>query len=88
MIADARLTAKQRRRFVTVADLFREADVLVVARDHPACAGITQAQALAIVRGGIKRWSEVVQGAAADAGSACASLQQRAAPTAPSRASA
>jgi hypothetical protein len=67
VIADARLTATQRRRFVTVADLYREADVLVVARDHPACAGLTKTQARAIVRGGIERWSEVVPGAAADA---------------------
>jgi hypothetical protein len=66
VIADTRLTAKQRRRFTPVAELFRDADVLVVAAGHPACAGITRAQAQAIVRGRVTRWSAVVAGAPDD----------------------
>jgi hypothetical protein len=58
---DRRLTARNRRRLVVRADLGREADILVVARDHPACAaGLTRAQARGIARGTIQRWSEVV----------------------------
>jgi hypothetical protein len=63
VIADTRLTAKQRRRFAPVAELFRDADVLVLAAGHPACAGLTRAQAQAVVRGRVTRWSAV--GAAA-----------------------
>ena len=66
VIADTRLTAQQRRRFATVAELFRDADVLVVAAGHPACAGITRAQAQAVVRGGVTRWSDVGAAAADD----------------------
>ena len=59
--ADRRLNAKQRKRLVVRADLGRDADVLVVARDHPACsAGLTAAQARAIARGTVERWSQVV----------------------------
>jgi hypothetical protein len=58
---DRRLTAKQRRRLIVRADLGRDADVLVVAKDHPACsAGLTMAQARAIASGSIERWSQVV----------------------------
>ena len=58
---DRRLTAKQRKRLVVRADLGRDADVLVVARDHPACgAGLTASQARGIARGSITRWSQVV----------------------------
>jgi hypothetical protein len=61
---DRPLTAKQRRRLVVRLDLGRDADVLAVAKDHPACAtGLTTAQARGIARGTITRWSEVVAGA-------------------------
>jgi len=66
VIADTRLTAKQRRRFAPIAELFRDADVLVVAAGHPACAGITRAQAQAVVRGRVTRWSAVGPAAADD----------------------
>ena len=67
VLADRPLSAREQRRFVLLADLYRDADVLVVARDHPACAGLSRAQARAIVRGGITRWSQVAPGARADA---------------------
>ncbi len=58
---DRRLTARQRKRLAVRVDLGRDADVLVVAKDHPACgAGLTAAQARAIARGKIVRWSQVV----------------------------
>jgi hypothetical protein len=58
---DRRLTARQRKRLVVRADLGRDADVLVVAKDHPACsAGLTPSQARGIARGSIERWSQVV----------------------------
>jgi hypothetical protein len=61
---DAPLTAKQRKRLVVRLDLGRDADVLAVAKDHPACgAGLTTAQARGIARGTITRWSAVVAGA-------------------------
>jgi hypothetical protein len=58
---DRRLTTKERRRVKVRIDLGREADVLVVAGDHPACAaGLTKGQARGIARGTITRWSQVV----------------------------
>jgi hypothetical protein len=58
---DQALTARQRKRLVVRIDLGRDADVLAVARDHPACgAGLTTAQARGIARGTITQWSEVV----------------------------
>ena len=66
VIVDRPLTARERGRFRTLADLYRDADVLVVAAGHPACAGLTVAQARSIARGSITRWSQVVAGAAAD----------------------
>jgi hypothetical protein len=58
---DRRLTARQRKRLTVRADLGRDADVLVVARDHPVCsAGLTASQARGIARGSIERWSQVV----------------------------
>jgi len=58
---DRRLTARQRKRLAVRADVGRDADVLVVARDHPVCsAGLTASQARGIARGGIERWSQVV----------------------------
>ena len=66
VIADRRLTRREQRRFTVVADLFRDADVLAVAAGHPACAGLTTAQARAVAHGDATRWSEVVAGAPAD----------------------
>ena len=58
---DRRLTARQLKRVSVRADLGRDADVLVVASDHPVCnAGLTASQARRIARGGIERWSQVV----------------------------
>jgi hypothetical protein len=62
---DRRLTARQRKRLTVRVDLGRDADVLVVAKDHPACsAGLTASQARGIARGSIERWSQVVDLAA------------------------
>ncbi len=67
VVVDRPLTARERSRFRILADLYRDADVLVVAAGHPACAGLTVAQARAIARGSVTRWSQVVAGAPADA---------------------
>ncbi len=67
VIVDRPLTARERGRFRTLADLYRDADVLVVAAGHPACGGLTVAQARAIARGAVTRWSQVAPGASADA---------------------
>jgi hypothetical protein len=64
---DRALTASERARFTIVADLYRDADVLVVSSGHPACAGLSRAQARAIASGRVSRWSQVVAGARADA---------------------
>jgi hypothetical protein len=57
--SDRRLTRAERRQFVQVADFGRDADVLVVKRDHPACAGLTLTQARAIAKGQTTKWSQV-----------------------------
>ena len=58
---DRRLTAKERKRVAVRVDLGRDADVLVVAANHPVCAaGLTASQARGIARGTIQRWSQVV----------------------------
>lgn len=57
------LTAAERKRFALVVDLYRDADVLVVAAGHPACAGLSRAQARGIATGRFTRWSQVVSGA-------------------------
>ncbi len=67
LIVDRRLTVVEQQRFKQLADLYRDADVLVVAAAHPACAGLTRAQARAIATGGIRQWSQVVTGTSADA---------------------
>ena len=67
LLADRRLTRREARRVIRLADLYRDADVLVVAAGHPACAGIGRAQARAIATGRITRWSQVVPGAPVDA---------------------
>jgi hypothetical protein len=64
---DRPLSATERTRFKVVVDLYRDADVLVVAAGHPACAGLTRAQARSIATGRITRWSQVVGGASSDA---------------------
>jgi len=55
---DRRLTRKERRYLQVRLDLARDADVLVVTRDHPACAaGVSRAAARGIAAGTIRRWS-------------------------------
>jgi hypothetical protein len=66
VIVDRPLTAVERRRFTPLADLYRDADVMVVAAGNPACAGLTRAQARSIATGAIRRWSQVAAGAATD----------------------
>lgn len=67
LLADRALTAAERARLTPLAELYRDADVLVVAARHPACAGLTRSQARAIADGRITRWSQVVAGAPTDA---------------------
>lgn len=66
VIVDRPLTVLEKTRFKTFADLYRDADVLVVATGHPACAGLTRTQARSISTGGITLWSRVVAGATSD----------------------
>jgi len=55
---DRRLTAAERRYVTVRADLGRDADVLVAAREHPACAsGVSRAAARGIAAGTIRTWS-------------------------------
>jgi ABC-type phosphate transport system substrate-binding protein len=61
--SDRELTAAERGPFRVAAPLFRDADLLVLAAGHPACAGLTMAQARGIAQGRITRWSQVVPGA-------------------------
>ena len=59
IFVDRRLTSTERRHLTVRTDLARDADVLVVARDHPACtAGVSRAAARAIAKGRVRRWSE------------------------------
>jgi hypothetical protein len=62
---DRRLTAAEARHVQVRADLGRDADVLVVAREHPACAaGLARAAAKGIAAGKIRTWAAAgVQGA-------------------------
>jgi hypothetical protein len=58
---DGRVPSRHRKRVVVRADLGRDADVVVVAAQHPACiAGITAAQAQGIARGTVTRWSQIL----------------------------
>jgi hypothetical protein len=66
VFADRPLTGTESRRFRVAAELYDDADVLVVAAGHPACQGITRSQARAIVAGRITRWSQIAPGAAMD----------------------
>jgi len=63
VLSDVPVTAALRRRWTVVAELYRDADVLVVAAGHPACGGLTRAQANAIVRGRLTDWAAVAPGA-------------------------
>jgi hypothetical protein len=55
---DGRLTAAERRHAQVRLDLGRDADVLAVQRDHPACAsGVSRAVARGIAAGKIRTWS-------------------------------
>jgi hypothetical protein len=55
---DRRLKRAERRYVQVRLDLARDADVLVVARDHPACAtGVSRAVARGIAAGTIRTWS-------------------------------
>ena len=56
---DRRLTRAESRHFQVLVDLARDADVLVVKRGHPACEGLTLAEARALAAGRVTRWSEV-----------------------------
>lgn len=67
LLADRALTRAERARVVALAELYRDADVLVVAAGHPACTGLTRGQARAIADGRVTRWSQVVAGAPIDA---------------------
>jgi hypothetical protein len=60
IFADQLLSTRDKRDFKVLDDIGRDADVLVVARNHPACAGITSSQARQIASGAITRWSQVV----------------------------
>jgi hypothetical protein len=62
---DRRLTAAEARHVQVRADLGRDADVLVVAREHPVCAaGLARAAAKGIAAGKIRTWAAAgVQGA-------------------------
>jgi ABC-type phosphate transport system substrate-binding protein len=55
---DRRLKAAERRHVQVRVDLARDADVLVVGREHPACAsGVSRAVARGIAAGTIRTWS-------------------------------
>jgi hypothetical protein len=55
---DRQLTAKERKHVRVRADLGRDADVLAVTRNHPACAsGVSRAAARGIAAGTIRTWS-------------------------------
>ncbi len=63
IVVDRDLTPTEAKRFRVLVDLYRDADVLVVAAGHPACAGLTAAQARAIATGAVTDWSQVGAGA-------------------------
>jgi hypothetical protein len=55
---DRKLTAAERRHLQVRADLGRDADVLVVAREHPACAsGVSRTTVRGIAAGKVRTWS-------------------------------
>ncbi len=60
IFTDRFLSTREKRSYQVLADLARDADVLVVHRENPVCTtGLTRAQAGAIARGKITRWSQV-----------------------------
>lgn len=60
IFTDRFLTTREKRSYQVLADLARDADVLVVHRENPVCAtGLTGTQARGIARGKITRWSQV-----------------------------
>lgn len=67
LMGDRALTRREARRMIRLAELYRDADVLVVTAGHPVCAGIRRAEARAIATGRVTRWSQVVAGAPVDA---------------------
>ncbi|MEI2701168.1 MAG: substrate-binding domain-containing protein [Baekduia sp.] len=57
---DRELTAKEKKVLQTRADIGRDADVLAVSRDHPACAaGVSRADAKRIAAGTVTSWEAV-----------------------------
>jgi hypothetical protein len=54
---DRRLKPAERRYLEVRLDLGRDADVLVVTRDHPACAGVSREAARGIAAGTVRTWS-------------------------------
>ena len=59
LFADRALTARDKRNFQVIADIARDADVLAVAKGHPACgSGLTIIQARAIAARRITSWSQ------------------------------
>src|SRR5262249_27130158 len=67
VLADRLLTRAESRRFIVLAEVYTDADVLVVAAGHPACAGLTRGQARSIAAGRLTRWCPLVAGAPVDA---------------------
>lgn len=59
IFADRPLTTTEQRSFKRLLDIGRDADVLVVARENPACAGLTMTQARQVASGAITRWSQL-----------------------------
>jgi len=59
LFADRPLTAREKRSFRVIADIARDADVLAVAKGHPACgSGLTMAQARSLAARRITNWSQ------------------------------
>ena len=60
IFTDRFLSTREKRSYQVLADLARDADVLVVHRENPVCAtGLTSTQARGIARGNVTRWSQV-----------------------------
>jgi phosphate transport system substrate-binding protein len=59
LFLDRPLTAAEQKRADVLADVARDADVLVLNRANPACGGLTYAQAKSLAAGEITDWSQV-----------------------------
>lgn len=59
LFIDRPLTAAEQKRADVLADVARDADVLVLNRANPACGGLTYEQAKSLAAGGITDWSQV-----------------------------